>query len=390
VKTCLLERALVVIDLWRIRKFIALNTYPADIKPLTGLRFIAAFWLLLYFFWGRLDLGVRDEFALIEKGGMGVDLFFILSGFILAHVYGPQVENKTFHWRSFLWARLARVYPLHIACFLMMFGLWLVAKKMGAEIQADAFDVSQIPAHLALVQAWGTVPSDGWNFPSWSISAEWFAYLTYPVTFFIAALFRKAPLAGLGLAMGLFWILVAVANHFGMVLVDMTWQGGVLRIVPSFLMGLALWMAGRQMKLSQRLASAGVWTSVLWILVSSGVGFPSELIWPGLAGLVFFLAETSKHENHAFCASKNWVYLGEISFAAYMVHLPLDIVFYKVIDRFMGMPTGVLAIVIGLFAIALTWVAAAVAHALIEKPARNFMRANTPRFLKSDVKAASA
>jgi peptidoglycan/LPS O-acetylase OafA/YrhL len=327
---------------------------------------------------------------LIEKGGMGVDLFFILSGFILAHVYGPQVENKTFHWRSFLWARLARVYPLHIACFLMMVVLWLVAQKMEAEIDPHAFDVSQIPAHLALVQAWGTVHSDGWNFPSWSISAEWFAYLTFPITFAIGALFRKAPLAGLGLAIGVFCILVALAHHNGLVLVDMTWQGGALRIVPSFLMGIALWMAGRQVKLSHWLASAGVWTSVLWVFVCSGAGFPSELIWPGLAGLVFFLAETSKHEDHAFCASKQWVYLGEISFAAYMVHLPLDIVFYKVIEKLMGMPTGVSAILIGIVAIILTWLAAAIAHALIEKPARNFMRANMPSFMKPQRLVANA
>jgi peptidoglycan/LPS O-acetylase OafA/YrhL len=359
-----------------------LNTYPSDIKPLTGLRFIAAFWLLLYFFWERLDLGSRDHFSLIEKGSMGVDLFFILSGFILAHVYGPQVENKTFHWRSFLWARLARIYPLHIACFLMMFGLWAVAVKMGAQIEAHAFDVTQIPAHLLLVQAWGTVKSDGWNFPSWSISAEWFAYLTFPIAFGIASIFKKAPLAGLALAMGLFWILVAFVNQLGFVLVDMTWQGGIVRIVPSFLMGIALWMAGRSIVLPPRLATGGVWMSTLWIFVSSGANFPSELIWPGLAGLVFFLAETSKHKNRAYCSSKTWVYLGEISFAAYMVHLPIDIAIYKVTERLIGMPTGATAIAVAAFAILATWIGAAIAHTLIEKPARNFMRANTPSFMR--------
>jgi peptidoglycan/LPS O-acetylase OafA/YrhL len=367
-----------------------MNTYPPDIKPLTGLRFIAAFWLLLYFFWGRLDLGVRDGFALIEKGGMGVDLFFILSGFILAHVYGPQVENKTFHWRSFIWARLARVYPLHIACFLAMVALWLVATKIGAEFEFEAFNPAQIPAHLALVQAWGTVQSDGWNFPSWSISAEWFAYLTFPVTFAIAALFKKAPWAGIALAMGLFWILVAVAYQLDMVLVEMTWQGGAVRIVPSFLMGIALWMAGRSIMLTSRQARIGVWTSLLWILVSSSAGLPSELIWPGLAGVVFFLAETSKHESHAFCSSKGWVYLGEISFAAYMVHLPVDIVFYQVSDRLLGQPTGIAAIALGFVAILITWIVAAAAHALIEKPARNFMRAHTPKFMQAQSKLASA
>jgi peptidoglycan/LPS O-acetylase OafA/YrhL len=366
-------------DIW---VSVAVNTYPSDIKPLTGLRFIAAFWLLLYFFWERLGLGSREHFAIIEKGGMGVDLFFILSGFILAHVYGPQVENKTFHWRSFLWARLARVYPLHLFCLAAMIGVWAVGLKLGAEIEAKAFDVSQIPAHIALVQAWGTVSSDGWNFPSWSISAEWFAYLTFPISFAIAALFKRAPIAGIALAMGIFWILVAYIHQIGMVLVDMTWQGGIVRIVPSFLMGVALWMAGRQFILSRRAASLGVATSVVWIFSTSGVGFPEELIWPGLAGLVFFLAETSKHENHAMCSSKAWVYLGEISFAAYMIHLPLDVVFYQIVERVMGEPKGLMAIGVGGFAILLTWIGAGFAHALIENPARNLMRKHMPRFMK--------
>ena len=367
-----------------------MNTYPSDIKPLTGLRFVAATWLLLYFFWHRLDLGTRGQFALIEKGGLGVDLFFILSGFILAHVYGPQIENKTFHWRSFLWARLARVYPMHILCLTMMIGLWAVAKAIGADIEANAFNVSQIPAHIFLVQAWGTVLSDGWNFPSWSISAEWFAYLTFPITFAVAAIFRKSPLAGIALPFGLFWVLVAAMNQLNFVLVELTWQGGSLRIIPSFLMGIALWMAGRTVVLPLHIARVGVWTSVLLIFAGSGVGFPSEIVWPGLVGLVFFLAETSKHEDHAMCSSKSWVYLGEVSFAAYMVHLPIDIVFYKVVDKIIGVPTGLLAIGLGAFAIVLTWIVAALVHTLVENPMRNFMRVHTPNFMRARSKSLSA
>lgn len=358
-----------------------MNAYPADIKPLTGLRFIAALWLLLYFFWDRLGLAPRAQVPLINDGSMGVDLFFILSGFILAHVYGPQVEAKTFHWRSFLWARLARVYPLHIACLLAMIILWAAAKLIGAQLQEEAFVVSQIPAHIFLIQAWGVVGSDGWNFPSWSISAEWFAYLTFPVTFAIAALFRKAPIAGVCFPAGLFIVLVAIADGFGFSLIDMTWQGGALRIVPSFLMGIALWMLGRTVSMPAHIAQVGVGTSVVWLIGMTSLNAPPELIWPALAGIVFFLAETSKHQNAAMCASPKWVYLGEISFAAYMVHLPIDIVYYQILERLVGQPQGLVALVAGIFAIVLTWVIAALAHAWIENPARNYMRKHTPKFV---------
>jgi peptidoglycan/LPS O-acetylase OafA/YrhL len=365
-----------------------MNSYPSDIKPLTGLRFIAAFWLLLYFFWPRLGLGPREDFALIEYGSMGVDLFFILSGFILAHVYGPQVEANTFHWPSFIWARLARVYPLHLACLAAMIVLWALALKMGSQIEAKAFNVAQIPAHIAMVQAWGVVPSDGWNFPSWSISAEWFAYLTFPLTFALAAFFKKAPLAGLALAMGLFWVLVALMHSLGMVLVDMTWQGGAVRIIPSFLMGIALWFLGRTIILPAVQSHIGVALSVVWIVGSAFLKFPAELMWPGLAGLVFFLAETAKHQNHSLLSSKRWVYLGEISFAAYMVHLPIDIAFYQVCERVFGVVEGPLALGLGALAIVLTLIGAAIAHALIEKPARNIMRAHVPVFMRKAARPA--
>lgn len=365
-----------------------MNTYPSDIKPLTGLRFIAAFWLLLYFFWDRLGLAPRDNVPLMDAGSMGVDLFFILSGFILAHVYGPQVENKTFHWRAFLWARLARVYPLHLACLAAMVLLWAAALKMGATLPAHAFDVTQLPAHITLTQAWGTVKADGWNFPSWSISAEWFAYLTFPVTFAIASLFKKAPLAGIAFAAALFAALVAFAHQMDMVLINMTWQGGALRIVPSFLMGICLWMAGRNLSMPAHIAQVGVGTSLVWVLGMSTLGVSHEIIWPGLAGVVFFLAETSKHAERAMCANKTWVYLGEISFAAYMVHLPIDILYYQVVERVFGKLEGITALLVGLIAIVLTWIAAGFAHAIIENPARNFMRKHMPSFMRASPVAA--
>jgi peptidoglycan/LPS O-acetylase OafA/YrhL len=358
-------------------------TYPSDIKPLTGLRFIAAFWLLLYFFWGRLELGGRTEYGLIEKGYLGVDLFFILSGFVLAHVYGPQVEARTYNWRSFVWARIARIYPLHILTLLSMIGLWAAAKLMGSPLQEDAFVVEQIPAHLLLVHAWGILGSDGWNFPSWSISAEWFAYLLFPLFFGLMSLFRKAPLAGVGFAAGLFLVLFAITNAMGFVLTNMTWQGGIVRIVPSFLAGIGLWMLGRKLESTPLSALLGVLISVAWIVVASSMKFPAEFVWPGLMGLVFFVAETSKHENSAIFADKRWVYLGEISFAAYMVHLPVDIIYYQVVERVFGAPSGLAAIGLGAGAIGLTLVCAALAHGIVEKPARDWLRANTPDFIKA-------
>ena len=94
---------------------------PADLRPITALRFAAALWVAIYAFWENLA-GVGLP-GLVAKGYLGVELFFVLSGFILSHVYLQAAGEKRFSYRGFLWARIARVYPLHLATLIGVGGL---------------------------------------------------------------------------------------------------------------------------------------------------------------------------------------------------------------------------------------------------------------------------
>ncbi|MCH2910584.1 hypothetical protein K3V95_14790, partial [Listeria monocytogenes] len=78
---------------------------------LTAIRYVAALWVVLYHHWSTAT-GAPPP-ALIAKGYLGVELFFILSGVILCHVYFDQACAGRFRYGAFLWARIARVYPLH-------------------------------------------------------------------------------------------------------------------------------------------------------------------------------------------------------------------------------------------------------------------------------------
>ena len=82
-----------------------------DIRPLTSLRFFAAMWVVAFHYWPNLSSVMPP---LVAKGYLGVELFFVLSGFILCHVYLDSVADGGFRYGSFLWARLARIYPLHL------------------------------------------------------------------------------------------------------------------------------------------------------------------------------------------------------------------------------------------------------------------------------------
>lgn len=370
-----------------------MHTYPDDIKPLTGLRFVAAFWLLLYFFGQRFAQWGVDPLPVIQSGNYGVDLFFILSGFVLAHVYGPQVASGRFHYGSFLWARIARIYPTHLATLALMIALWAAASMMGVQMPEAAFDPAQIPAHLLMIHAWGVVGSDGWNFPSWSISAEWFAYLAFPLMFGAVAFLMRAgrgvggPVCALVASVALFYVLYVATAARGVELTDLTWGGGALRIIPSFLAGVALWQLGNTMSVPRGAAIGGLIVAVMLVVVSSVLGLGGAAIWPALLAIVFLTAETAKQSHvqgsgQGLMSSARWVWLGEISFAIYMVHLPVDVVYFQIVERLQGVPVGPwLAIHFALATLA-SIVAGAVLHHLWERPCRNLLRRHAPAFAR--------
>ena len=140
-----------------------------DIRPLTSLRFFAAMWVVAFHYWPNLNAAATP--ALVDKGYLGVELFFTLSGFILCHVYLSSVADGGFRYGSFLWARLARIYPLHLATLAGIGAMALAALAAGRVIDPNILSWSSLPANLLLVQAWGFAPQAGWNHPSWSNAA---------------------------------------------------------------------------------------------------------------------------------------------------------------------------------------------------------------------------
>jgi peptidoglycan/LPS O-acetylase OafA/YrhL len=176
-----------------------MNDVNVFIRQLTGIRFIAAAWVLLYHLQGPLGvLGLGDipVFSdVIRVGRLGVDLFFALSGFILTHTYLTRM-GRNFHLRStarFLWLRLARIYPVHLV-MLVVAGLavYAQARVTGAELNRSWLNPIDFIKQLLLIQEWGPDPQRGWNFVAWSLSMEWLAYLLFPALILIFfLLYRK-------------------------------------------------------------------------------------------------------------------------------------------------------------------------------------------------------
>ncbi|MCE0483791.1 MAG: acyltransferase [Methylacidiphilales bacterium] len=154
-----------------------------ELRPLTGIRGIAAALVVLFHFYGSWILLLPSLHVLslcASRGSLGVDLFFILSGFILSYVYHVNDRRLTLaEYGRFLWFRFARIYPNHLATLVILVGLVFAARLLRISITGD-YVLANLPAQLTLTHELPfthPIPGGQWNFPAWSIGAEWFAYV---------------------------------------------------------------------------------------------------------------------------------------------------------------------------------------------------------------------
>ena len=345
---------------------------PQNLKPLTAMRFFAAMWVVSFHYWPSLGLQMPK---LVSKGYLGVELFFVLSGFILCHVYLRAFGERRFRYREFLWARLARIYPVHLVTLAGMGVLIALAALIGVQAGDKVLVWSSLPAQLTLTQAWGLSPLGGWNHPSWSISAEWFAYLTFPLFAWAAWRLRARPRLAVVLALVLVAILEAGFQPLmGFPLTSATIAWGALRIVPCFALGCAVYLAWSSQPIRGpgfALGAAGA--ALAAIVAAAQIGAPDALSVALFGALLFSLASLTSAGSKVLTAPL-WVYLGEVSFSIYMVCIPWQLVFEKGAHRLFGISDGPLPA--ALWAIQAVGVipAAMVLHHLVERPAREAMR----------------
>src|SRR5260370_4584394 len=163
-----------------------------ELPALSSLRGIAAVMVLLYHSsFSAFHFAGGAPPWLWSGGSLAVDLFFFLSGFVLTHVYARRLERDR-SWRTsgrFLWARFSRIYPASLFTTVVFVLAFTVG---GLSFPAGVSFTKQLIASLLLLQ----VP---WlhdiviNSPSWSLSAEWYAYLIFPFIAPMIGRLRNGP-----------------------------------------------------------------------------------------------------------------------------------------------------------------------------------------------------
>jgi peptidoglycan/LPS O-acetylase OafA/YrhL len=312
-----------------------------DIRALTGLRAVAATWVVLlhvkYFAGAYLDQ-VPFLRPLVNAGWTGVELFFVLSGFVITLSYAERIGQRL-HLRAaldFVWNRFARVWPAWAVVTVLMGGWIYTLRSVGwdADVMAphpDA-DAVHLLQQLAMTQMWGRqeIPGASYVLPGWSISAEWAAYLAFPLLAVVLYRLRRLPAPVLlVLSVAAMAPLSAIAVFQGLPDHQQHWG---LRIACGFTAGALAALAVRRTRRSARTDSwalATVWASLVliaggayWASWRQGGDWQHEYV--GVV-VVFFpllvvgLTLTDRGPSR-WLASGPLVYGGKISYALYLVH----------------------------------------------------------------------
>ncbi|UYM05935.1 acyltransferase family protein [Solicola gregarius] len=362
----------------------------AQVRPLTGLRFFAALWVALYHLTrANRDLMMHqfpDSWSLWQPVAMtgvrGVDLFFILSGYVLALNYLDRIGGR-FSFRDagrFIWARLARIWPLYVVAIHLCGAIVVVRHFWFDTGHLDRMTGSAYVRQLVLIQEW-SITGDRvktWAGPGWSLSAEWLAYLLFPllalVVLRVAHVARTRTMIGLtAMAIVPLMIVNVTQESFG-------GDGWVIRILCEFVAGMLLFGALRNLRLSDFQRSlAGVGT-IVTIAAMLAVMYVGDNLWQRGFVIVLFIPliaclAVGKGPVESLLSTRLLVLGGGISFAFYLIHTTL-LEFYRDLAKHYGWAAAkplwawagevaMLAVIIGV---------AYLLFRFIEQPARQAMR----------------
>src|SRR4029450_4519424 len=224
----------------RVRSTAALHD-TGSTRHRDGLRIVAAGAVVILHYSDYFkDAGVgRFLVAHTWHFNLFVDLFFVVSGFVIARQYFGCLTAAGLIGR-FLWRRLARIYPLHLATLAFYIALAGALHFGAARTDNPArYPLSDLPAQFLLLHAF-IGERLTFNFPSWSLSAETFCYLLFPLVALIGQRRREAVIALVALTAlaNSLWAWAAGTTPWA----DWINQGGAFRALPAFNLGMACYL----------------------------------------------------------------------------------------------------------------------------------------------------
>ena len=359
-----------------------------EILPFTALRGLAAWWVVGYHVRENIPLvgaWTQATWSVLSRGALAVDLFFIMSGFVMALSYGPAFRDGVTPRRffRFIALRLGRVYPLHILILLLFISVPVALAVTGRPPLDAQFPLDYFIQSVFLVQASGFFHSLAWNLPAWSISTEMMFYLLCPFIMVGAA----RGLLGIGahlVVMACVLVLLAVVGILADGLTNGIERYGVFRCILECTLGVLLFR-------SAAMAGTRGWLALLLLVAAALCGgayaaglAPDYAVVPiAFACLLWSLLHPRNWLGRVL-SNPLLLWLGRLSYATYLVHFLLKY-WVKFLLGGIVSPTVLLASYL-----AGVLLASVALHHLVELPTRHLSRRLVARWFDDRTAARPA
>ena len=311
--------------------------YLSNLTPLRG---IAALLVAVFHFEMAIARFVPAKLTMFfEKCYLMVDLFFIMSGFIILHVYkdnfANQIERNSL--KKYIVARFARIYPLHFFSLLLLVILVVAFSPPGTYPNAIE-NPWAIPTGFLLLHSYYIHDIYTWNIPSWSISAEWAAYLLFP---FLALFINKKKLFALvilGLCVisayiSIMYLLPRKNYLYPSIPVphnlNVTYDYGFLRGIAGFITGMIVYKLYQRPSIKD-IFHKDIFAATIIVMLVLALHFAiSDAFCVILFAALVLSFSLNNGSFHKYCNNRLAQYIGKISYSIYLMQIFLQEPFSK-------------------------------------------------------------
>ncbi|WP_262497485.1 acyltransferase family protein [Mucilaginibacter gotjawali] len=353
-------------------------------KSLTGIRGLAAVYVII-FHWYVVLFHKKPQLinhylsVLIGHGYLSVDLFFVLSGFLLSLTSSASFNNHLFihDYKAFMYKRFCRIFPLYIVATLLYFFLF----HFG--------EVESLIVNLTLLQGVFSFSNNSLISPGWSLTNEWVIYFFLPLAFYLTWKIRNKAWI---LILSSITIFIAISifrndflnwgnsyslqkiHGFNPVILFTRGPSSFLRTIADYLLGIFAYLSFERIKKRAVLLKYSAIPLVVFLF------FKKTDILIILLMPFFMVHITERNVINRFLSSKVVYFLGLISYSLYVNHF-LFIDTYDKISKSFGLNTNNYLIISACYVATGTLIFSTITYYAIEKPALKYLKKMGERFI---------